>query len=241
MSIALVPSAQRSAAPVALVHTRPDHDQVLRDTRRAMELAGWQDFVTPGSDVAIKPNLGWDKLLPGAISAPWVVEGVILTLRDHVGELFMVESDQVVMDVEKSLRLTGLGELCRRHGVTWCNMSAGRSVKVADSDRLVLRDVNIPEVLTRTDLITLPLLKTHNKTTITGALKNQWGCLETLRHNFHLVLTDAIADVNCSPDSRSWTGPLPSRATDPSRACQRRWTWSWRRATWSAWTGWRHG
>ena len=186
----------RAGAPVAVVGTAPDRDRVIADTRRAMELAEWRRFLTPGADVSLKVNLGWDKLIPGAISAPWVVEGVILTLRDHVGELFLVESDQVVLDVERSVRFTGLLELCDRLGVEWCNMSRRPVVRRTEPGLTVLRDVNIPEVLTRTELVTLPLLKTHNKTVLTGALKNQWGCLESLRHNFHLVLTDAITDVN---------------------------------------------
>lgn len=184
-------------APVAVVRTAPGRERVIADVGRAMELAGWRRHLSPGADVALKVNLGWDKLIPGAISAPWVVEGVIRALRGHVGELFMVESDQVVLDIERSVRLSGLLELCRDHGVTWCNMSLGATVRVRDEGRVVLRDVNLPEVLTRTELVTLPLLKTHNKTTLTGALKNQWGCLESLRHQYHLVLPDAIADVNC--------------------------------------------
>jgi uncharacterized protein (DUF362 family) len=161
-----------------------------------MELARWTDYLSPGADVAVKPNLGWDKLIPGAISAPWVVEGVILAIRERVGRVFLVESDQVVTDVERTLRLTGLDRVCRLHGVEWCNMSRGTTVRVRDDGRPVLRDVNLPEILTRTELVTVPLLKTHNKTTVTGALKNQWGCLETLRHTFHLVLPEAITDVN---------------------------------------------
>ncbi len=192
-----VDRAARQTAPVAVVATAPDRERVIADTRRAMELADWTRFVTPGADLALKANLGWDKLIPGAISAPWVVEGVILTVRERAGRVFLVESDQVVLDVERAVRLTGLLELCRRLDVTWCNMSCGATVRVRDDRRVVLRDVNIPEILTRTELITLPLVKTHNKTTVTGALKNQWGCLESLRHTFHLVLTDAIADVNC--------------------------------------------
>jgi hypothetical protein len=39
-------------------------------------------------------------------------------------------------------------------------------------------------------------MKTHDKTTITGALKNQWGCLPKMRHSYHPVVHDAIADIN---------------------------------------------
>jgi uncharacterized protein (DUF362 family) len=189
-------SELRVAAPVALVRTAPQRERVLEDVHRAMELAGWREFVTPGADIALKPNLGWDKLIPGAISAPWVVEAVILAIQSYVGKIYLVEANQVVVNVEKAFRLTHLDEVCRRHNVTWLNMSRSPFVSRRDPDRLVLKDVNIPEILTRTELITLPVLKTHNKTTLSGAIKNQWGCLETLRHNFHLVLPQALVDIN---------------------------------------------
>ena len=44
--------------------------------------------------------------------------------------------------------------------------------------------------------ITLPVLKTHVVTRVTLGLKNQWGCLPTMRHEYHLVLDDALADLN---------------------------------------------
>jgi uncharacterized protein (DUF362 family) len=125
-----------------------------------------------------------------------VVEGVIHAIRDHVGPIHLVESDQVVVDVEQALALTRLDSVCRRHGVTWVNMSRGPFVRVRRADRLVLVDAEIPEILFRTVVITVPLMKTHNKTVITGAIKNQWGCLRSLRHNYHLVLSQALVDVN---------------------------------------------
>jgi uncharacterized protein (DUF362 family) len=187
-------AAIRAAAPVALARTAPGH--IIEDVARAMELANWKQYITPGVDIALKPNLGWDKLIPGAISAPWVVEAVALAIKDYVGKIYVVESDQVVVNVEDALRLTRIDEVVRRHNLTWVNMSKGKFVRVKDESRIILKAVHIPEILTHTELITLPLLKTHNKTTITGAIKNQWGCLETLRHNFHLVLPEALVDIN---------------------------------------------
>lgn len=183
-----------SAAIVSLVRTRPE--SVFDDVRRSMELADWRRFISPGAQVSLKVNLGWDKLIPGAVSAPWVVEGVIQTIRNHVGRIYLVESDQVVVNVEAALHKTGLDKACEKYNVEWVNMSRGKFVRVQSSDRLVLKDVHIPEILARTEVITLPLMKTHNKSIITGAIKNQWGCLQTLRHNYHLVLSQALVDVN---------------------------------------------
>jgi uncharacterized protein (DUF362 family) len=189
-------AADRASARVSLLRAGQSRELVIENVRQAMELAEWKRYFLPGVPVSIKPNLGWDKLIPGAISAPWVVEGVILAMKEHVGPLHLVESDQVVVDAEAALALTGLDQVCRRHGVTWVNMSRGPFVRFQDPGCLTLRDVEIPEILTRTALVTVPLMKTHNKTTVTGAIKNQWGCLRALRHNFHLVLPEALVDVN---------------------------------------------
>ncbi len=161
-----------------------------------MELAHWKQFVSPKAEISLKVNLGWDKLIPGAVSAPGVVEGVIRTIREYVGRIYLVESDQVVVDVEVALRQTGLDRVCKEYDVEWVNMSRGRFVHVQNAERLVLKDIYLPEILTRTEVITLPLMKTHNKTVLSGAIKNQWGCLQTLRHAFHLVLSQALVDVN---------------------------------------------
>lgn len=187
-------STDQSVSPVALVQTSAK--QIKADVHRVMEMAKWRDHISPGGDVSLKPNLGWDKLIPGAVSAPWVVEAVIQTIQDYVGKIYLVESDQVVVNVEKVFRLTQLDKVCKKYGVTWVNLSKGEYIRVQDEERLILHDIEIPEIFARTQLITLPVLKTHNKTTITGALKNQWGCLQTLRHNFHLVLPQALVDVN---------------------------------------------
>ena len=187
-------SINRGNAPVALVPTGPG--QIKEDVQRAMQLADWKKYISRGANIALKPNLGWDKLIPGSISAPWVVEAVIEVIQGYVGKISIVESNQIVVDVEKVFRFTGLDEVCKRHNVEWVNMSKGKFTRVQDPSRFVLKDVYLPEILLRTELITLPVLKTHNKTVITGAIKNQWGCLETLRHNFHLMLSDALVDVN---------------------------------------------
>ncbi len=176
---------------------RPGKVEVLAAVQRAMELADWRQYLPRGGDIALKPNLGWDLFLPGATTSPWVVEGVIRTIREWVGHIYLVESNQVVVDVEKAFRLNRMDRLCRDLGVTWLNMSDGPLVTVpVPNGGRVLRELQIPEILLRTTLVTLPVMKTHNKTVITGAIKNQWGCLPMFRHNYHLVLDAALADIN---------------------------------------------
>jgi len=174
----------------------PSRDGVVAAVQRAMELGRWQEFVPRGSDVALKPNLGWDLFLPGATTSPWVIEGVVRTIREWVGKIYVVESDQVVVDVEKALRLNCIDRLCAEHGLTWVNMTRSPMRTVSLPQGRVLKELTVPDILLRMPLITVPVMKTHNKTVITGAIKNQWGCLPMFRHNYHLVLDAALADIN---------------------------------------------
>lgn len=119
-----------------------------------------------------------------------------MTLKGYVSQIYLVESGQILVNVERAFQQTGMADLCRRYGVPWVNMSKGPFKKLRVPNGLILKEVEAPEILQRTTLITIPVMKTHGRTVITGALKNQWGCLRELRHNYHLVLDRALADVN---------------------------------------------
>lgn len=161
-----------------------------------MEAAGFREFIPRGAAVAIKPNLGWDLFLPGAVTSPLVVEGVIQKLRDHAGQLYLVEADQVLVHVETALRQTGMDKLCARYGVEWVNLSRTPFVRREVPAHLEVASLDLPEILTRTVLVTVPVMKTHNKTVLTGAIKNQWGCLPTFRHNYHPVVDRVLRDLS---------------------------------------------
>jgi len=180
----------------ARVATPPSKEHVLASVERAMELARWREFIPRGAEIALKPNLGWDLFLPGATTSPWALEAVVRTIRDWVGKIYVVESNQVVVDVEKAFRLNQTDRICREWGLSWVNMTQEPMRTVPLPNGRVLKELTVPEILLRTTLVTVPVMKTHNKTVITGAIKNQWGCLPMFRHNYHLVLDQALADIN---------------------------------------------
>lgn len=186
----------------ALVSVVKVQGDVLAAVKKAMELARWQDFIPRGAAVALKPNLGWDLFFPGAVTSPWVVEGVITTIKEHVGQIYVVEAGQVLVDVEKAVRQTGVLALCEKYRLPWINMSKGKFVKVKLDNGLIMKELAVPEILTRTTLITIPVMKTHGKTTITGSIKNQWGCLPEFRHNYHPVVNQVLVDINLAVKPR---------------------------------------
>jgi uncharacterized protein (DUF362 family) len=159
-------------------------------------LAEWKAVIPPGAAVSLKVNLGWDLFLPGSITSPLVAEALIRELRPHVGEIFMVEADQVLEDVERAWRRSGMADVCRRTGVRWINMTGIETVPLELPGNRILPRVDVPRILRDTLLVTVPVMKTHAKTALSGALKNQWGCLPVMRHEYHLVLDEALADLN---------------------------------------------
>ena len=195
LQCAYVSAPQESTVP-SIVAVEPVDRDPRRAVRRALEAAEWTRFVPRGADVALKVNLGWDLFIPGSITSPLIAEALILEIREHVGRICMVEADQVLEDVDRAFRRSGMAEVCRRTGVEWVNMSRLPTYTVERPDNKILRRVEVPEILRDSLLLTLPVMKTHAKTGITGALKNQWGCLSKMRHEYHLVLDDALADLN---------------------------------------------
>lgn len=178
---------------VAVVQVK---DSVEDAVREAMELASWKQHLQKGKPTSLKVNLGWDLFIPGSITSPWVIEAVIKTIQEWVGTLYIVEADQVLENIEKAFYKAGLDELCKRYKVQWINMTSQKTRIVPVPNGKIFPQLEIPEILLETQVITIPVMKTHAKTVITGAIKNQWGCISKMRHNHHLVLTDALADIN---------------------------------------------
>lgn len=171
-------------------------DSVFDAVSEAMELAGVLSLIEDGSDVCIKPNLGFDLFFPGAVTSPWVTEGVIRAIKEKAGSIYIVESDQVLVNIEKAFKRCGYEYLLDKYDVRFLNMSKGDFVEVPVPDHRILENIRLPAVLTEKPFITVPVMKTHDKSVVSGAVKNQWGCLDVIRHNYHLVLDQVLSDVH---------------------------------------------
>ncbi len=98
----------REAQPAAIVALEEVRGDVRDAVRRALDAVGFRDLLPRGAPVALKVNLGWDLFIPGSITSPQVVEALILELREHVGTIDVVEADQVLENVERAARDSGM-------------------------------------------------------------------------------------------------------------------------------------
>ncbi len=180
------------------VAIRKVHHDVAGAVAAVMEAADDRRFIPRSSTVFLKVNLGWDLFIPGSVTNPAVFEGVVKRLKGHAGRICVVESGQVLEDVEKAYRKSRISEIAERNDVPWINLSRCKKIIRTVPQNCAIKSVPIPDIFGEGILVTLPVMKTHNKTTVSLSLKNQWGCLPKLRHKYHRVLTEAIADVNAA-------------------------------------------
>ena len=170
-------------------------DDVRAAVAKAMELSGWKDFIARGSRVLLKVNLGWDLFLPGSVTSPLVTEGVATVLKDHVGDIIVADADQVLANVDKAFDVSGMGRMCERAGLRWMNLSKDEFHEINNPGALVLKKLSLPKILAEVEIVSVPVMKTHAKTVMSGAIKNLWGCLPLSRHELHLVVNSALADL----------------------------------------------
>ena len=171
-------------------------DDVFRAVKQAMELAEWQKHVK-GDSIFIKPNCLADILVPGVCTSPWVVESVIKVIQKPGRNIYVGDANRCTANqVEKASRIWGIKDVCRRTGAKWVNLSKQKTRKVRLSGE-VFKQLDIPKILLDVDcMITIPVLKTHNITGMTCSMKNQWGCIPTFRHNYHLFADKCIPELN---------------------------------------------
>ena len=103
---------------------------------------------------------------------------------------------------EESFRATGLMEAA---GPYYRNI--GNDSRKVDFNPSFMPSVGLSQAVLDADvIISLPKFKTHGLTVITGAIKNQWGCIGKMRHEYHLVLDDALSAVDTSTEEAILSG-----------------------------------
>lgn len=174
---------------------------VFSAVEKAMQLVNWEKYIK-GPNIVLKVNVVWDKIYPSCTTTPMVIESVIKVLRSSEkfkkAHITVADTDTAaIMKADISFKIQGIEEMAKKYDVDVVNLSQTSFKLVPFKKALVLHHLKISRVLLEADtIITMPVLKTHSYSTMTGALKNQWGCIHDLRHNFHMVLHQAIADVN---------------------------------------------
>lgn len=176
-------SADGAATPTQLV-------------RHAIEsLGGMRRFVSRGSRVVIKPNIGWDRTpMQAANTNPELVAAVV-QMAFEAGAREVVVTDASCNDPARCFQRSGIWTRAHRAGATVI-LPAEHRFRTMRLRGEVLDEWPVYRNLIEADtVINMPVAKHHNLARYTGAMKNWYGVLGGRRNRLHQNIDVSVADL----------------------------------------------
>lgn len=180
------------------------YEKPLESVRKAVELSGGLDRLSPGTRVFIKPNIVfWTRAVPfpkwGVITTSRVVEDMVALLKERgiddivIGEGTATMNPKDTETPAHAFETLGYRTLKKRYGVEVVNTFERPFKKVELEDGLAL---NFNQDMLESGLVVdLPVLKTHNQTVVSLGIKNLKGTLDVKsRKKCHSA--DPVKDLN---------------------------------------------
>jgi len=177
---------------VALVGCEEYHyPEVRQAVERGLQLLdGLEHLVRPGEKIVLKPNLlAPDPPEKCVTTHPAVFKAMAEALQ-QAGVNVSFGDSPAVGSTTLAARRAGLKAVADELGLDWADFSRGEEVSFPEG--IQNKRFNIAKGVLRSDgIISLPKLKTHGLTRMTGAIKNQFGCIPgLLKGEFHVKLPD---------------------------------------------------
>jgi uncharacterized protein (DUF362 family)/NAD-dependent dihydropyrimidine dehydrogenase PreA subunit len=193
-----------AASCVAVVRCASyDPHEVDAAVRRGLGLLGGAEaFTRPGERILLKPNLLLGRAPERAVTThPSVFRSVARAFQTAGANLSYGDSPGFGKPQAAAQR-AGLTEIARELGIDLADFVHGETVSFPEG-RQNKQFTIARGVLSADGIVSLPKLKTHGLTRITGAVKNQFGCIPgPLKAEFHArlpkvdVFAPMLVDLN---------------------------------------------
>lgn len=190
------PAAGKSAPVLSLAE---DGDYVNATVTAIQALGGMSIFVPRGSEVVVKPNIGWDRTVQqGANTHPLVVKAVIMMCLE-AGARKVTVFDRTCNDARRSYKNSGIAGMISALGDRRAKLDfvrPGLFRKTPFPDGRVVKEWPLYEPALNADvLINIPVAKHHSISRLTLAMKNLMGLLGGNRGVFHSGIDQKLADL----------------------------------------------
>lgn len=165
-------------------------------TRRAVEaLGGMKRFISNGDIVAIKPNIGWDRMPVHAANTNPKVVAELVRMAFDAGAKQVVVTDASCNEANRCFQRSGIWRAAYAVGATVV-IPAEHRFRELRMRGDVLDQWPIYTPLVNADkVINVPVAKHHNLSKYTGAMKNWYGLLGGRRNRLHQNIDVSIADL----------------------------------------------
>lgn len=165
-------------------------------TRKAVEaLGGMKRFVSNGDIVAVKPNIGWDRMPIHAANTNPLVVAELVKMAFEAGAKQVIVTDASCNEPNRCFQRSGIWRAAHALHATVILPAAHRFREVRmKGDVLDVWPIYTP--LVNVDkVINAPVAKHHNLSKFTGAMKNWYGLLGGRRNRLHQNIDVSIADL----------------------------------------------
>ncbi|MCD6476437.1 MAG: DUF362 domain-containing protein [Anaerolineaceae bacterium] len=180
-------------ARVALVRCESYEDEAAVNAAviRGFELLGGaKRFIKEGEKIVIKPNfLAAEKPEKNVSPHPTVFKAVVEVLQKAGAELSYGDSPGFGRGSSAARRM-GYTKIAEEYGVAWADFENAKTTSYPENHFVKEFDM-AKGVLEADGLVSLSKMKTHALMRITGAIKNQFGCIPGMRKvGFHARMPD---------------------------------------------------
>lgn len=173
-----------------------DLNKVKNAINRGIDLLGGINaFVKDGDKILLKPNLLASESAEKSVTThPIVFEAIISILQEkskekNIKKISYGDSPGIGNGISVAQK-SGINEVAQRLKIEYADFD--EPVGISFNEGIKEKSFTIAKPITEADtIISLPKLKSHALTVMTGAVKNQFGCIPGFRKaEYHLKLPD---------------------------------------------------
>lgn len=189
---------------VALVSCRQYDDSEVKEAvdKGIQLLGGISAFAAPGEKILLKPNLLiGDEPSKASTTHPTVLKAVAQAFIEAKADVSYGDSPGLGKP-ERAARGAKYQEIAQSLGLRLADFVSSQIVSFPQA--LLAKQLHLAKgALDADGIISLPKMKTHGFTRVTGAVKNQFGCIPGMRKaEFHVKMPDiyefskVLVDIN---------------------------------------------
>jgi uncharacterized protein (DUF362 family) len=170
-------------------------DLAVRLTEKAIEaLGGMRRFVSRGSVVWVKPNIGWDRKPEQAANTNPDVVATLVRLCFEAGAKTVKVGDNPCDVAQKTYEASGIAAAAKGLGAKVVFLDPTRFKETTIHGERVKTIPVYPEIVEADLVINVPIVKHHVLAGSTLCMKNYMGVIDK-RTTFHQALPPCIADL----------------------------------------------
>jgi len=166
----------------------------------AIDWCGGWDRIVEGARVLLKPNLTFPFYKPGVTTPPDAIRALTELLLERGAQVTICEgcAGLDAFSIWDAFAEHGVMALRDEYGINVVDLCREPVIYRSFGSKPAGQKVPIPKILEEANVfISMPVVKVHAMTTVSLALKNQWGMIATKKRLlFHSAINDILIGLN---------------------------------------------